>query len=599
MSESEVQDLINAILNTPEPAQPEVIHTRDGQIAGQMRQQALLQLIQHPQLKMRQQAAELLGESLQPSALQALLKLASDPESEVRQQAITSLGNFEDDSSVQALIIALDDTDYLIRATAAELLGSRKTATVLEPLMKCLKDRDAMVRATAAEALGRQEAFLAAPALRDLLLDQDQWVRYSAAESLSQIEPDEAIWPQIMNANSADLPTRQAAIQALGELADRRAIPWMLMMLNDDSELEETVLSSLESFHDPLAVPALVELALFTQKPHLREQALIQAQQLSMETTISSLTSWLDPERPQYAQPAIEALHELPTESIMPVLFYALQHPDPWVCTVAMLTIEERRLAAPPEQLLPFLEDSLQDQETLSPDLIKAAFKNLVRYHPEAAHNVIRRFADSAAAWQRLILAENIGHLYAPEALSLAQQLQQDPESEIREAALRSVGSLKNAQIFELLLKGSQDPDAWVRQAAIESLGQHPDPEAQNRLLELLAADEDFLVRAAAAEALATRPADNQQLYQGLVEALNDSKPSVRLQVVHALFAQERPPEQEILERLIKDPDKSVVLATLQQLRHQPALAQQAGLEALLSSEDLQIRSAAAALQTS
>ncbi len=592
MTDSEIQELIDAILISPEPSalRNEVVQTQDGQIATEIRQQALLQLINHPQQHMRQQAAEMLGENPQPAACEALLQLSQDEDSEVRQTALSSLSVFTDINVTQTFIQALADSDYVVRATAAELLGGRQAAEAVEPLMNSLKDSVYMVRATAAEALGRMEAFLAAPALRDLLLDADQWVRYSAAESLSQIEPDEAIWGLLMNANSAELPIRLEAIKELAELGDRRAIPSLVKMLKDSEDLDQAVLNTLEAFHDPLSVPALVELALFTEKPHLREQALLQSQQLSLQNTLESLASWLEPERPQYAHKAIEALHQLPTAETTPLFIFALQHSDAWVRTVALITLDDRREPVPSELLLPLLDEATHD-------LARTALKNLIIHHPEQAIDAAARFAASEAEWQRLAVAENLFHLPIKALEMTARNLLSDTSSDVREAALKSLGSVKRQDIpapisLELLLVGSRDEDAWVRQAAIEGLASYGENESSTRLIEILKQDEDFLVRAAAAEALAQHRAP--EVAAALVAALDDSKPSVRLQAVHGLFTREHPPAPDLLDRLLDDGDKNVVLATLQRLRDRQEL--QPKLDRLLNSEDIQIRSAAAAL---
>lgn len=590
MSDSEIQELIDAILTSPEaPHKTEAIHTRDGQIATEMRQTALIQLINHPQQERRIQAAELLGESQQPAACEALLKLAHDDESEVRQTALSSLSAFADESVTDALIASLSDTDYVVRATAAEILGGRQADRAVEPLMNSLKDEVYMVRATAAEALGRMEAFMSAPALRDLLLDTDQWVRYSAAESLSQIESDEAIWPLLMNANSAEHSIRLEALAELAKLGDRRAIPSLVKMLTDAPDLDQAVLNTLEAFHDPLSVDALVELALFTEKPHLREQALLQSQQLSLKNTLEALASWLEPERPQYAQKAIEALHQLPTSETTPIFLYALQHPDTWVRTVALITLDNRHEPVPVDLLLPLLEDATHET---THDLARTAIKNLITHHAGQAAEAASRFAASDAVWQRLAVAENLSRLPEQDIDNTARALLGDVDSDVREAALKSLGIANLSTSLELLLSGSQDDDAWVRQAAIEGLARQNAVTASARLIEILQQDEDFLVRAAAAEALGQHRTPEVDL--ALVAALDDSKPSVRLQAVHGLFARELPPNLDLLERLLADGDKNVVLTTLQQLRNHQELRPK--LDRLLSSDDIQIRSAAESL---
>lgn len=577
MTEAELRQLIHTILS--EPAEPAASSP------------ALTRLLGLPQIQLRQQATELLSEHLaEPAALRALMGLARDTASEVRQQAYSILGDSPDPEATTVLCQGLEDADYLVRATCAELLGGRREADIDELLLRSLQDEDAMVRATAAESLGRREAFLATPALRDLLIDMDQWVRYSAAESLSQIEADEPLWPLLMNANSADLALRQEALLAIGELGDRRAIPPLVKMLRDDVALDASVLAAFEKFHDPLTVPAIVELALFTDKPHLREQALIQAQLLSLPATLEALAGWLEPERPRFAQRAIEALHQLPTDATTPLFQLAVQHPDRWVCTVALITLEERQIPVAPDILLPLLDENIHD-------LVRAALQNLMRHTPEQALPAVETFSRAEAEWQRVALAENLHFLPAAMAAQWAQALLADASAEVREAVLRSVGHRAAATDAELLLSGSRDADAWVRQAAVEGLGRLADGQGLPRLVELLQQDTDFLVRAAAAEALGSH--QDEVARQALTQALEDSKSSVRLQAAHALFAHDGPPALAVFDRLLADQDKSVVLAALHQLRGlEPAMRErlQSQLDPLRQAEDPQIRSAAAAL---
>ncbi|MGV3523487.1 MAG: HEAT repeat domain-containing protein [Candidatus Sericytochromatia bacterium] len=584
----EIQQLIETILSPSEaPDLPAPPLTPDGQQALAMRQQAMLALIHHPETRLRQEAAELLSESRHDGARQALLELSRDTAAEVRQQALLGLSGFADPETTQSLLQALNDSDYIVRATAAELLGERGGEVVIEPLMNSLKDSEYMVRATAAEALGRLEAFLAAPALQDLLLDSDQWVRYSAAESLAQIEADEPIWALLMDANSADPEVRRTALGQLAERGDRRAIPVLVRMLKEeqeDNELENAILKTLESFHDPLVIPALVELALFTEQAHLREQALLQAQVLHLPATLEALASWLAPEQPQYAQRAIEALHQLPTQDTTPVFVYALQHPDRWVRTVAMLTLEQRQEPVATESLQALLRES-------APDLAGAALRHLVKQPILQSDQELDSYVQAEATWKRQAVAENLERLSPQQQLRYAKLLMADTESEVREAALRSLSKSTLPERLNWLLAGTQDDDSWVRQAAVEGLGIAPNAEATARLLEILSQENDFLVRAAAAEALGN--AQGAEVVNALVSALDDPKPSVRLQTVHSLFSQHEGPETETLRHMLQDPDKSVLLTVLQYLRQAPRPQLLADLAALLQVEDIQVRSAA------
>ncbi|MBF2054398.1 MAG: HEAT repeat domain-containing protein [Candidatus Sericytochromatia bacterium] len=594
-------DDVNALIDALIGQAPELTNTShsseataDGQQGQIFRHQALLALTEHPDLSLRQQAAEMLAEHQTALSLAALQRLSADPAPEVRLPAVSSLSHFSDDASVLPVLLErLQDSDYLVRSTAAEALGNRPQLPpqALEALIGVLTDKNAVVRATAAEALGAQNAFLASPALEDRLLDSDQWVRFSAAESLHQIAPEEEIWPLLMDANSKDTTARLNAIQALGKLLDRRAIPALVRMLKDAPELTPEVLKTLQQFHDPLVIPALVETALFTELAHLREQALLDAQQLSLNKTLQALSDWLDSDNRHYAQRAIEVLHHLPTEDCHPILLKALEHSDSWVRTVALLSLSGRKVAAPADRLKNLLS-AAQPQ-----DLQTAALEQLMRYHPDQSIQEMATFAQAEADWQRLSVASHLHYLpehILDQSCESFQTLLHDSSSDVREAAMMSIGKMPYANCLPFLIQGTADEDSWVRQAAVAGLEQHLDPQATENLLTCLAEDSDFLVRARAAEALGKHI--SQASWQGLNQALTDDKPSVRVQAARSLFQlhqQGLPAELSQFQTLLQDSDRNVLITVLEQLRRTPQQGLQQALQGHLSARDPQIAAAA------
>lgn len=584
----DLNELIEAIVNTPDQVETETaINTSDGQIAAQMRQQAVLQLVQHPNADIRQEAAEKLAESPGDAALEALKQLYKDEASEVRQQALASLSSFEQPETLDILAQGLQDSDYVVRATAAEGLGIQKAEAATEALLKALRDEYYMVRATAAEALGRLEAFLAIPGLQDALLDSDQWVRHSAAESLSQIEPEEVLWQTLIALNETDSEAQKQALRKLGEHADPRAVPSLVRCLKDEPELSPEIINALTAIHDPKVVPALVETALFTERAHLREQALIQAQTLSLENTVSALADWLDPETPRYSERAIEALQQMPTHETTPVFNYALQHPNEWVQTVSLITLNNRNTAADPEILKGILK-------TQSPDLGTAALRNLLHYSPAEALDELQGFLDSEDEWRRNALADNLEHLPPETQLTYARQLLEDEQSEIREAVMKSLSQNQEAEVLPLLIQGSQDEDPWVRQEALSALGQSGAAEAKESLETALRQDPEFLVRAKAVEALiALAPDDLEEI---LDAALDDEKPSVRIQAVRGILeraGQNLP--RDMASRLLHDGERNIQIALLEHLRRHPHEDYKDLIASHCDAEDAQIQSAARA----
>lgn len=584
-----VEALLQNLLSHAEPiAEVIEVNTADGQLAQEMRQSAILALTGHSDPDLRREAAELLAEHQTQNALQTLLTLSQDSETEVRLQALTSLEQFELQDSFEALTQGLQDSDYLVRSTAAEVLGSQKNQRAVEALIQALKDPYYIVRATAAEALGNMAAFLASPALQDLLLDDDQWVRFSAAEALSQIEPEENVWPLLMELNSIDSGDQKTALKQLGDQIEKRAIPFLIKSFKTMPEHQTQILEVFACFHDPLVIPALVEVALFTEQPHLREMALIQAQQIDLDATLISLASWLDPDHLAYAQRAVESLIQLPSQQTTPLLHSALQLPDSWVRTVAMLSLQQRH-----EQVdFSLLKHLLKEQ---NPDLVQAALQNLLQYYPDLGNKLLGDFIDHKQAWRRKVVAASLHLLAGSLQMEIAGRLLQDPESDIREAGLKSLSQVFSDHFLALFIDGTKDSDSWVRLAAIDGLEQMPSMVSQTALILLLNEDADLMVRGRAAEALEKTSAQ-ALVFTALLKSLQeDPSASVRKQVVHALFAAGQTLAPEIVKIMLQDADKNVCLTALHYLQKRPLRANAADIQKLLNAEDPQVKSAAGA----
>ncbi len=520
------------------------------------------------------------------AAYQRLKALYAHESPEVRQQALYSLNHHHID--IELCIQALQDDDYLVRTSAAEILGNVDTPASSEALIQLLKDPYYAVRATAAEALGQQEAFLAVPALQDALIDADQWVRYSAAESLNQIEPDANVWEYIMFLNSTRNEGYTEALRQLKALADPRAVPTLLFSFKRHVSLQDNILDTLTAMQDLVVIPALIEIAVFTEHPHLRESALLAAQQLSGEHTLRALASWLDPDHIPFAQRAVELIAQFPSDDATPLLLNALKMPDPWVRTVALLTLEKYGVAVDSALLVALLKEP-------SEDLVNAALTNLSRHHPPLLQRHGQVFLNSKKTWRRQALARALFYAPAESVQPFARALAQDKHSNVRETLFKHLKP--HAMVcVELLLEGLQDEDHWVRLQAAESLSAVDTPEVSTALCYALKQDEDFMVRAMAAESLEALTQQPETVKKALKAALEDTADSVRLQVARTLL--KRFPDAELFSQLLALDHKAIRLSVLTTLSRQfdlqplPKSLQQ-HIAQLRTHEDIQLASAA------
>ena len=174
-----------------------------------------------------------------------------------RCDAARLLGQSRDPRAVEALLPDLNDSDWRVRRNAAQALGALRDKRAVEPLIHALKDRTMTVRQRAIVALGRIKDIRALPALVEILLE-NRHESYDANKAIHKFGK-KAI-PEIAKAfertnnqqlmllliemkyesafelilklmESSEPVARLTAIQEMGKLGDRRAIPYLVSQL--------------------------------------------------------------------------------------------------------------------------------------------------------------------------------------------------------------------------------------------------------------------------------------------------------------------------------------------------------------------------------
>lgn len=116
-------------------------------------------------------------------------------------------------------------------------------------------------RMTAARALGRSQSPVALPALLDALKDERIAVRWSAVEALGELANRKAVprLIELLYKEEAYRWNRRLVVSALGNLRDRRAVPALLGQLKDDDAfLRKITLFALRKIGDEKAFLPMV-----------------------------------------------------------------------------------------------------------------------------------------------------------------------------------------------------------------------------------------------------------------------------------------------------------------------------------------------------
>ena len=147
----------------------------------------------------RRAAAKALSEIAQPAQIPLFINaLHADPDRGVRLSAIRALGRLADDIAIPILVEAFGDKEATVRQEAATALSSYNSPAAFDALKAALLsngENQRFVRQYAAEALGKLGDRRAVPFLIEALRDESELVRPAVATALGQLGQTIAIEP--------------------------------------------------------------------------------------------------------------------------------------------------------------------------------------------------------------------------------------------------------------------------------------------------------------------------------------------------------------------------------------------------------------------
>jgi cyclophilin family peptidyl-prolyl cis-trans isomerase/HEAT repeat protein len=460
-----------------------------------------------------------------PPAPSDLILLLQDEEARVRRRAALAVGRTGLAEGVGAVGTLLADPDPEVRQMAAFALGLLRGASARPLLAPALKDPDPLVQGRAAEALGLIGDRADATAISDMVRT------YVAAGALTGIDPDDVSYPLAPQVEAVRLGlyaiTRLGSFDALwaaaadqsGQLASRWwPIAYAFGRINDQRSA-------------PILVSLMGTPGRYTAAFAIRglggakaTQALPAVRQIVAERRA-------DPAVIVQAVRALAALGDRDGQQAL-IKILADRQADPSLRAEAMTAVSGLVGEGAADLFVELLTDRL-------PAIRAAALRGLARVDPDG------------------FLATLAG-------------LEPDADWTVRTAEAAALGTLPAERAMPRLTLLLNDPDQRVVPAAVAALASAKPPGVEKLLLDRLAAD-DFLVRTAAANALADIKAASAAgaLAEAYTRGFGDSTYVARAAAMSALHRLDPAAARPVLQQALRDSDWAVRVRALALLREQ------------------------------
>jgi HEAT repeat protein len=518
--------------------------------------------------------------------------------------------------------LTLHSEDADVRLLAAAALGEAGNARAREALQSALNDPDANVGSAAAEALGLLGDRRSVRPLMALLERGEFWTRAAAIVALGRLGDPRAL--QGLAAVIHDPQLASAAAAAIGEIGDPGGLAILRKALEAEGEPRGAALDAVARIfgHAPLIeVPDWLRSAVARSEGELIAQFRSDpgaevARLLAIAGTDAASDALLagaaDPDLQATAAAALESLPvELRTTAVLRRLndvphgirarLLGLLPPldDP----AAIDTVVEQLAADDPEARAAAAEvlgrsrvqlvmDALE-RRIGRPEMRLGVALALGRLGTERCEPLVGLLRDEDPE-VRAAAAEALGRCGRTDVGAVQDALRAEPESQVRQALLLTLGSLGGPEVVPDLEEGLLDARPGIRFAAVRALGRTG---AADALGPLLAALEDPLreIRIAGLEALGEL--GDAAVADVLHEHLSEPSREVRRTAAAALKRLAPAGSVERVAKLLSDTDRQVRRTALETLRRIGGDEAVRALEAHLDVEgDVGVRSTASRL---
>ena len=493
---------------------------------------ALIRLMQDPDVDLRIQAALALGSQRRPAAVDALIRALDDPDANVRFHAIESLARLAPPTAIERLAQVAESGDFYLAFPAIEALVRIGDPVVLPRLAPLLNDP--VLGSSAAAALGELgdedsvcalvDAIPASPTPVTTLVEAIVQIhrKYDTSfaggvqiEDVVRYRVSPAGVDKIVDAiNHSSGQAVRALVVVLGWLQDA-GIPGALARLLGSADVRHDVIEAFVRV-GPSAVTLLID-QLRSEDRETQRSAIVALGRIGDRRAVPGLLALLDERTRDLWVPAVSALARLGDARSFEPLVALIGDPDVAVRQAAVGALNSIGHPEMVVRVCAMLDDR-------SPLLRESAVKIAGYFgYAECLERMLERCADEDEAVRAAAL-EHLPYFEDPRTLSVLADAIAHGTPRARAAAAKALGVVAGSDARALLEGALDDAEPWVRYFAAISLGRLGIHATLQPLARVAEGDAAPHVRVAAIEAIgAIGSEDAIAILKPLAEGTSDS----------------------------------------------------------------------------
>ena len=474
--------------------------------------------------------------------------------------------------AIPAIVARLrTEHDVDVRLSLVNLLGDLRSAEGLAMILKMLPDeRDVNVASSMVASVGKYRDASAIPGLIAILQRNDLWLKFHAIEALGEVG-DRAALPFILPLYT-ETSLRKPVLEAVGKIADIGTLGFLLKIIAEEAKINLTALRALARLAEaskPRIVEqserVLVERRFREALPESKIEPLIQQLRLTSKREVKAFLlkflGWSRDERalpsllshlqqPDTAEIAAQALIDFGPAAIPAILETLQSVEEDEVLALELRVINMIGSAESVAAVVPLLDHA-------NPMIRRLAVETLGDLmFPPAVEYLLAKLDDSDVASQQAAVNAVSALVTAfpaikSDVLVKIRKLLQSRSIPMRLNSLSLYVTIQGEGYHDELLSASKNSDPAIRQKAISLMGRFSDEQFAGQLV-LSLTDESPLVRLAAINAIVRlRP---EKGLDPLISSLEDEDVWIRAAATQALGAyHDRKTLQPLIRRLLTD----------------------------------------------